>query len=277
MSDFTFTSGVSSGALPKLEGLITVPTGGYIVGTDVTFSGGGGPATVTVPAGEYYLNTAGDGTRSLLAELEFQLDALATPDVTVSIADDNDNSTGAVTIAVASGTFTWTWSSTTLRDLLGFTTNPSAVTTITGIEQAEYLWLPNVKRARALAPEPTSTSTTNMGARERDFTSTLAPSGKSTRLSYNTRYVDSLDFDYLLGRKVWQMHETTVNESLEKFYADVIGIGSPFYFHPDRANDTLKYKMFVHNARDFKPAPMVPGWYGASSLWSISYEMRKLV
>lgn len=256
-------------ALLKLEGRITVPTGGY----DLELSEGGvGVGTVTIGAANYYLSSP----TSLTSELKEQLDAVGAGTYTVTLDDDTDTATGKVTISVTGvANYSIVWTDTALRDLYGFTSNITTQTTATGAYQAPNLWLPNTDRSRVLSPVPASTSY-SLGARVRDFSFAIAPSGESKALSYSTRYVDALEFAGLVASKVWQSQESVVNESLETFYEDVIGVGTQFRFHPDRSDNAVYWDMRVSNAQDFRPVPVRQEWTGSNSLWSVSYEMHKV-
>lgn len=103
----------------RVEAKIVVPTGGAAVSAS---NAGGGPTTVTVPAGSYYLTSAG-GVSSLIDELESQLNTSRPPSSgSWTVAVDTSGGTGRVTISCdepASVSFT----STTLRDVLGFDRN----------------------------------------------------------------------------------------------------------------------------------------------------------
>lgn len=262
-------------ALNKLEGRITVPTGGW----SISVNEGGGGVTVTVAAADYYLTTAGSGSRSLLAELEFQLDSLMTGAYTVSLDDTADNATGKVTIsATGVGSFSITWTSTSIRDALGFTGNVSGATTYTGSNQARYLWLPNVRRANLMGAEPSSTSF-DLGVQVEDGTFTMAPSGASKKLAYNRRRIDTLEYRYLLGNKSLLALETTTNESWERFYQDVIQPGYPFRLHPDRSSDSVYFTWKADSTKaGMGVEPIYPGWVNnASSQWAVRLPIFKNV
>src|SRR3990167_6449981 len=87
-------------AKPKVEAIITVPTGGWSVSVE-EFTPNAGPVTVTVPAATYYLTTAGSGSNGLIAELVAQLTANATLGGTYagSLADTADSDIGTVSLS----------------------------------------------------------------------------------------------------------------------------------------------------------------------------------
>ncbi len=251
-------------ALPKFEGLITVPTGGWAFNLEEV-TPNGGPTAVTIPAGGYYLTTGYGAGTSLLATIKAQMEAAIAGAVTytVTLDDDNDTSTGKVTIA-GSGvtTFNITWTSLTLRNLLGFTGNLSGAATYTGTEHAEFLWLPNVGRRSPLrAPDGSA------GAYMTDGTVTVSPSGKSKRLAYATRRVDRYDFENLRGYKTWITHEQVANESLEKFWSDVIYPGIAVRYVKSRAVDATHTDVVFLANDGFAPEHLVP-FDNARALWS---------
>jgi len=259
-------------ALPKVEGLITVPTGGYtLTVTEVPAAS----ATVTIPAGDYYWNSSTNFCTAIGDALTN--DATLAGTYTVSIADGTDTSTGYCTISSSGITsFAITWVSTTFRDWLGFTGNTSAGTTATGTRQARYLWLPNSGRTSPLSPEPTSL-TQHLGQEVTDFVFTQAASGVSTGTYFNTRYRDSFAFGLLKGNKTWIANETITNESLQRFYDDVIKRGTRFRYYPDRSSDALYFTARIKDAGQFAPEAAVGNWTGANSLWNVDYEMWEYV
>lgn len=255
--------------MSKMEGRVTVPTGGWSMSLQ-EFTPNAGPTTVTVAAGDYYLTS----TTSLLTAVKNALDGMAggAGVYTVSLDDDADSSLGKVTIsATGVTTFNITWSSTDLRDRLGFTANLSGAATYTGSEQAEYLFLPNVYRSNPMSPDG------DQGAEESDFSITFSSSGASKRLAYNRRQVDNLEFTHLLGSKAFITWESTTNESLQKFWRDVIYPGYPFRYHKSRDTDATFVTWVALGGGEFKPKPVNPGWNNANSLWGWASEVRPLV
>ena len=263
-------------ALPKCEGLITIPAGTQL---NITEDSGARTATITITAGTYYWGTAG----SVGASLASTIASIATANGTLtgtyagSVDDNSDTSTGKFSLTVSGGASNHrlTFTSSTLRDIMGFTGTTGFAATNTGTEQVEYLWLPNTGRTNPLAPEPTVSSTfPYLGIRETDGTASLSPSGYSARLQYSTRYRDSFEFAPLLGSKVWKSLESTTNESFEKFYEQVVGIGLRFRYHSSRDSDTVFWTQFIEDFRDFKATAYDPNWTGANSHWRLRYTMR---
>lgn len=246
----------------KLEGLITVPTGGWEIKVTVQSDP---EATVTIPAGTYYLSSVGSGSRSLIDEVSYQMNATGNYfAVTMSAA-------GLVTIG-RGNSWVASFTSTGLRDALGFTGNltPSALS-FTGTEQAEYLFLPNCGRGPSfMSPDGDD------GAEESDLTMAVSPSGVVRCYGYERRAVDSLDFPHLKSSKTWISDEVTANESLQRFWRATMASGARFRYHPD-ATAAGTYVTWVAEAPEFKPAPLVPGWDNAAALWSWGCRVRKYV
>lgn len=258
-------------ALPKLEQLITVPTGGW---TFVLTESTGYAGNVTIPAGDYFLTSvAAGGTRSLLGELAHRMD-VAGRFYTATVDDDADSSLGKVTLRQGSSgvgfTFAIAWTDTALRDALGFTGNISGTYTYTTTTHARYLWLPNCGRSGD-HPEP-AVGQSNFGRPVRDTTRTVAPSGVSSAYFYNTRYTSRLRFGTLLGRKVWQGLEVTPNESFERFWLDGFGSGSRFRYHPDRASNSAYWTLIPVNPGQFPTQEMDPAHFSDVSIHEIQFE-----
>lgn len=247
----------------KLEGEIILSTS-TTVGT---FAGSG----IVMPAGRYFLNSVGSGgaTRTFLLELKNQLDTGPGGTWTVTADDNADTSLGKVTIARDSN-FTATWTSSTIRDLLGFTTDltPSAAT-FTGANHAKYLYLPNCGRSGVLSPEASN------GAIETDYTLSMGTDGTPYALSYTKRYKDTLEFRTLKGSKTWSSLDVTTNEALEQFHSDVIANGLRLRFHADRSVDGT-FRTWVSESGDFAPQPIREDWTESTeSLWAVRFMMRK--
>lgn len=256
-------------ANPKLEGRITADSAWVISVTEAT-----GPVTdaaITVAAGDYYLTSA----TSLLTALKTALDGSATLNgvYTVSLADDADTDTGKVTISAPSvGNISITWSNTDIRDRLGFTGDVSGATTHTGTEQAEYLYLPPVGRDDSfMAPDG------DAGLEETDLVVSTSPDGSMVATKFQTRYLDSLGFSLVKGSAMYVKHEATDNESLQKFYQDVLGKGLPFRYHKDRSDDATFVTWRAPNAVAFRPDAEVPGWDSPNALHSWREDVRKEV
>jgi len=249
-------------AIGKLEGEIVISTA-TVIGT---FAG----VSITMPVGNYFLNSIGNGgaTRTFLLELKYQLDTNATGTWTVTCDDDTDAGTGKITIA-RNSVFTMTWTSSTLRDLLGFTTGATTVTTMTGDYAAQYLFMPDCGRSGVLAPESSD------GAIEADHTISIAPDGTCYSLAYSQRYFDTLEFAMLSGQKTWTTHAVYTNDAYQKFYEQVIGRAKRVRYYPDRSVDSTYRTWYVEDAGHFDPKQVSANWVGTKSRWSIGYRVRK--
>jgi hypothetical protein len=244
--------------LPKLDGQHTVPSGGYSVQVTEA-SPAAGPATVVVVApGDHYL-------LEICASLAAALNADATlggTDYAVTIDDNSETSTGRVTISVGGPrTFALVWTSTELRDLLGFTANlPGGASSYQSANASPKIWLPDRPRSVGQAPDGSDAWVV-------DGTTTVAPSGKRKRMAYAKRYWNTLGFDHVSRRKVWEDDETVVNESLESFYDNVFRPGYAFRYHPDRSVDGtyLAYFLDGESADSFAPErsinPQIDEWW----------------
>lgn len=256
-----------AGKKSKFEGRITIASGTQF---DLYENNGTSAITIGITAGDYYWSS---GSPTLTGHIKTQLDGSAGAGTyTISIDDGTDTSTGACTISATGVTnfkITWGGAGTALKNRLGFTgTDTGFVTTVTGAEQVEYLWLPSVYRTNPQSPEPTSSSHT-LGVEQIDGSFVLATSGAARSIGYTRRYSESLDFAFLPAREVWIQHETTTNESLQKFWQDVLSSGTPFRYHPSRDEDAMYYTC-VHDLRGgFRPTPTQPNWVGASSTWNV--------
>jgi len=253
-------------ALPKLEGEIQVETA-TVVGT---FAG----SVITLPVGNYFLTTVGNGgaTRSLLAELKNQLDTGPGGTWTLTCDDTADTALGKITIARNSN-YTATWTSTGIRDLLGFTADLSTASTasFTGSKQAKALWLPNCGRSGILSPQAST------GAIASDYTASVSTDGTVYAIAYSTRGFDTLEHRTVLGSKAWASLEITSNESFETFYRYVIAGGLRLRFHKDRSDDATYRTWNIQNGGSYNPVPVREDWAdSAKSLWSFRYDVLEV-
>jgi hypothetical protein len=272
---FTWSVGASATALPKLELRIRVPTGGWAF--QLTDANGTNVAK-TFPAGDYYLNSvAPGGTLSFCA----QLAALCTAGsmvYAVTVDDDTDNATGKTTMA-ANGAFTLTWVNTLLRDQLGFTGSSVTGPTVVGANHAKGLWLPTSQRTPR-EPDPVlGESGQDFGRPEADYLVTRAPSGATTQSVFSRRRSGELDFQTLLGHKMWLSDEQILNESFERFWIDQMDAGGvPFRYHNNRANDAVYWTLvWKEEAGQIAPEPHIEGWVGVRSIWRLQLGVFKYI
>lgn len=195
----------------RIEARITIPSGGAAVSAT---NSSGGPTTCTVPAGNYYLTAAG-GVTGLCAELQSQLNASRASGWTVSLST-GASGTGKVTIDCTDEPYALTWTSTTLRDLLGFSGNIASTSSAsTGAYQARGLWMPG-------APPASDTPDHAQAPRETDRRSTRGPTGIVISHTGNLLYRHpGWRYMGVPRRRVWKGSESTTNESWERFLEDV--------------------------------------------------------
>lgn len=251
-------------ALLKLEGEIILPAT-----TPIAVMGG---FAVSMPAGRYFLNSIGTGvTRSFVDELEFQMEAaMGAGASTVTVNDDTDSATGKVTISRSSA-FTVTWNSTALRDLLGFTGNLASAAAQVAPNHTRYLHLPNCGRSGILSPSDST------GALASDFTAAVAPDGSVYAIGYSIRSYDTLDLRHLRGQKTRISKESIVNESLERFWRDVIALGRRVRFHADRSLDATYRTWVVLDGGHFDPRPFDERWTeGPECIWAIRFQVGEV-
>jgi hypothetical protein len=243
--------------LSKIEGRVTVPTGGYSM--TVTDSGGT-KSVIVLAAGSYYPNSPA-GT-SILATIGTALTADSTLAGTYTLTSDDTTTTatGKTTLTVTGGgaNVQVTWDSTVLRDLLGFSASLTGAATYQSPKSCQYMFLPNVKRANPMVPEG------QIGSPMTDGTFTLAPSGKTKTLTFATRYRDRLEFRFLSGTKTWTCYEVVANESLQSFWLKTIGLGLPLRYYPDRTDDTTYADWRVTQLQDFMVQPEFAGFVGGA-------------
>lgn len=186
-----------------------------------TTSTAGGSDTVTVPAGDYFIDADPLGTDSLISTLQGTLQAVdASWLVTLSTGASG---TGKVSIS-CDGTWSITWTSTALRDLLGFTANISSATgTRTGTNHARGLWLPDC---------PLSLDGNYLGAPDvTDMRQTESPDGFTITHVGNRKYRHrNVRWSHVPGNKTWVASETTTHESLQRFLIDTQwGLGHSWF------------------------------------------------
>lgn len=242
---------------PKLETIFSFDSA-----QSVSVDEGGGAVAVTIASAstDYTLSTAGAAT-ALLTAIGSALTAngslAGTYTCTLSAT------TGKVTISATgiggAGNFSIAWTSTTIRNVLGFTGTISGASSYTSTEHAEYLWLPGVGRAAPMAPDA------YQGRPVVDVVTTLSPDGHVTVIEGDTRYDDTLDFRFVRGNKTWTPLETTTNESFQTFWAATVTQGLAIRYYPD-ATSTSNTVDYVAMPRPEYPLQVaVEGWVGSAT------------
>lgn len=255
----------------KLEGRIRVPTGGWAV-TLQEFGPNAGPFTVTVPAGDYYLNSvATGGTLSLLNEFGSQLSAAGAV-YAVTSDDDTDTGTGKTLIEMSDATtFNITWLNTDFRDALGFTGNLTGAASYVSDNHALYLHLPSTHVSGLWTPDG------DVGLPIGDGTLTVGPAGDSYSTSSAERFVNHMVLALNKGFKTWDSLEVVQNEALQVFWEKVFRKGLPFRYHQDRNVDGtyVSWQATGAGMRRFHPTPHDERLRGPSSLWTYELDVIK--
>lgn len=186
-------------------------TTGYVearctVPSSVTLSasnGGGGPTSVTVTAGNYYMI---DLASHLQTVLNAQRPGSGGATWTVSIST-GDGGTGRVTISMSSGTFSITWTTTELGTILGHTTI-TGETSITGTNAAHGIFIPNCPLSVDTDPRIAPVLT--------DLRETRSPTGVIFSVVGNKEYRHQrLRWSHVIRERTWDV--SAVNPSWKRF------------------------------------------------------------
>jgi hypothetical protein len=241
----------------RVEAQITIPAGVTLSATNVT---GGGPTSIPVVAGNYYMT-------DLCAHIQAQLNALRTPATwTVAL----DTTTGLVSFNWTGATsYTITWVTTALRDLLGFAANfgPIAQGVATsGSKQALGVWIPNCTLKSDVDSKQAPT--------ENDQRETESPGGDVYSLAGTDKYAHTnLEWTHVSLNRIWISEETTPNQSYERFYNDAIrGNGNTWL------GIARPLKIYDHRGAVLGQAHSVSGWKlsGAPKLASLRMSVDGL-
>lgn len=249
----------------KIEGLITVPTGGWTIEFQHSVEGA---KNITFAAGEtYYWSSDGNQASTLPEELKSKLDTAfsggTAPTFTVAIGAGEDG-TGTLTITPSVGTVeatgTFTASASTLMGDLGGV-GPGA--SITSPSQCKSLWL---------APTASNSlyGALDAGWDEADYATTKAPDGTVIATQYNRYVANRIEWQNCPRNKVRIAYESTTNESFQTFYRDVIlgehaamTPGGPIRWYPDADTDgtNFEYKVILPGPT-FQPQRVIEIWTG---------------
>ena len=238
----------------KLEGLVTVPSGGWTVSLTGSSSGDS-----VLPAGEYYMSSAGDGSNSLLDELASQWSTTTGDTVSLSISG-GESGTGKVTIT-SDATLGVTWDSgdsdTTLRTLLGFDADGdlSGSMSYTSRESARAIWLPN-----------TGYQTLNVGnnwagIRRSNKRTMVNMAGYSWSLAGQRRAERRIVWPAVARERTWIVDETTTGQSAQQFWRDCVLAegawaaepGGPLRFYEDADTDGTHRTYMATEWSEFAP------------------------
>lgn len=254
----------------KLEARITVPTGGWSMScTDAS----GGPTTVTLPAGTYYHSSDGSNANTLPEALATAANAVMTETWSVSIAA-GESGTGKYTIGCTGATCTIVFSSTSLKNLLGFSlVTSSGSTSYTGPKQAQGLWLASYGHQKKNGGSGGS-------ARISDQQATRNSAGYAYGIQGQSYKMARIAWPMETRAKCWTINESTTNESFETFLVDGIwGAAAwgttlgPVRFHEDADTDATYGTFSVFGMANWDPNELVEHW--AAGRWMI--ELPELV
>ena len=236
----------------RLESLITVPSGGWVV----AIQGGsdGSPLNATVAAGTYYMT-------DLYAAVQTACNATATLDTWTVTWANGEDATGKVTIAATGGNYTATWTDSDLRDCLGFETDGtlSGAATNTSTDQAKHCWFPD-------GPHETEYGPNDDGWKESDLRATESPGGNAKFLAGNSKTVNWIRFNGISRAKCRIAGETVGNESFEQFHNDAVLGNGPggmpgaqwkWYWDADVAT---ALNCTAHGLEMWKPEKLAEGW-----------------
>lgn len=260
----------------KIEREITVPTGGWDVAvTEV--GGGGGPHTVTVAAGVYYLSTDSGIGSTLPAAFAAALDADANlaGDYACSISAGEGGS-GKVTISATGITsFAITWTDTDFRDALGFEDGPAitGALTYTSTDSSPAVWI-----ASCSINSPFGAG--DNGADEADAAFSESPAGNVFAIYGQRKRTIWFQWELTSHAKCRIAGESVVNESFQSFWRKCIlaesafaggKVAGPVRVHWD-ADSTTVYvtcKITGETLRRIQQEMAERGWTG---LWDLRLD-----
>jgi hypothetical protein len=177
----------------------------------------GAPATVTIPAGNYY-------PRQLVAEMETQTNLVSGGsfefDLLIDPAQYSPSQRGRVRIRTSDDIVSLTWTSTALRDAIGWTAGiTSTVTEVIGPQVARGVWIPGVDHRFSRYGHLGGTA--EKGDLITDYRATVGPTGTVHAL-YSTQHRRhrGIRWDGVPSNRAKQHHEVVVDESFEAFALD---------------------------------------------------------
>lgn len=216
---------------------VVIPSGVQVTVTN----NGGGPTAVTWTAGTYESPAA--AITALIAALEAARPGVVPWTITLS------TTTGLVTIDCPSDTWALTWTSTDARDFLGFAGNIASTTSAsTGTKNCLGLWIPD---------RPLSTRGNYLGLPDAtDARATESPTGVRIVHVGNNKYEHfDLRWQTVEKHRVWVAHESTTNQSLQRFLRDTQWGQGHAWFNPGS-----KCMIIAHDGNELGNAG-VAGWY----------------
>jgi len=200
---------------------------------DFVINDGGGAETLALTVGFYYISDY----LSLCTHMTSVIQVLGGNYAGMTVAYDAD--TGLIAIDCDGTTTSITWTDTGLQNLLGFTGNLSGATSYIATNQARYVWRPT----RAISGYPTSMTYPEGPLVERSTTRLYrANDGAIRSIEGGLLYDATLRYENLSKSEVITS-PTTVWESLQQFWIDVVHKGEKIYFYPDRSQPSDRISM----------------------------------
>lgn len=257
------TAGTGTSGLPKLEGVIRVPSVGWSFDIDEPGAG----ATITIPQARYYL-TSTSIPLGLAPFIEAALNAAGLDGVyAVRVDDDYDGSTGRLVIA-ATGVagFSLGWVSEAVRDALGFTGDLTGAAQYISPKSSPHIWLPDGRRYPAMTPDG------HPGLPLYGSTVVSSPSGVTHAIRGPKRRGDTLEFGNVRGEKIFEQYASLVtpNSSLEVFVDT--NFPRKIRYHKNRADDAtfVTYRSFTVDRLPVTVEADTATWTSdADSLWHV--------
>jgi hypothetical protein len=199
----------------RLEGLITIPTGG-ITGAFTCTDDGGGPTAVDLTAGTYYWTLQDSGANTFAEQLQADICNAMASNWVVEISS-NETGTGKVTISNDDAVAEVAWADTDIRDLLGFGSdgNLSGSTSYMSSDHAKAIWLPD-------GPPVSPFGLDDEGADEPDQVHSESGAGHVLTLGYQRKTAQWVRWIGLSRAKTRIAGEAVTGESLQQFERDVI-------------------------------------------------------
>lgn len=244
---------------------------------DVEAEDDGGPFVATIPAGDYYLSSPGDGSRGFIEELEVQFTASGADAWTVAI-DAGETGSGRVTISADGSTAEVTWGNIDaerLRDLLGFSGQQTGSTSYESSAQARPLWLPG----RGAAPQHRNAPPNWIGWEEANVNVIEGPSGIVQATDLGGRTINALRWAGVARPRVWAANEGVEHESFQRFWRDVyrgeapyVSVRAPIRWYWDADDDEHHATYRATELQTFNPEPLAQHYVGH---WTI--ETGRLV
>lgn len=278
MPGFSYTLIAAAGATSKLEALITVPTGNYIL--TITETGGGDASfAVAVVAGTYYHNSAAGEPKDFRETLEDAINAAGFTSAYTVAHSAAINGTGKYTITSdgAGGVtaFAIVWTTDALRQLLGFTQgNVAGLLTYTGDDHARALWLPD-SSYQALNGE-------GSGWQNSDKRDMESPGKNVFSVEGNEKTVNAIRFPNVNRAKTWIEFESAglQDSSFERFWRDGIrgrapwaaAPAGPVRWHPDADINSFFHTYAVMGMPTFKPNTVKENWVG-----KFAFDLPRLI